>query len=74
MGSQARISNIPALSYIKRISLNLEQSRTQLILEQLKKGYVVKKHSPNTSEPHDKFIYISEDHRFFCWKSLDKND
>jgi hypothetical protein len=32
------------------------------------------KHSPNTSEPHNKFIYISEDHRFLCWKSTDKED
>lgn len=32
------------------------------------------KHSPNTSEPHDKYVYISGDRRFLCWKSLDKDD
>ena len=32
------------------------------------------KHSPNTSEPHSKYVYISSDRKFLCWKSLDKDD
>lgn len=44
------------------------------MLDNLVKGYVVKKHSPSTTVPHDKFMYISPDHRFLCWKSLDKQD
>lgn len=40
------------------------------MLRDLEKGYIVLKHSPNTNEPHNKFIYISADHRFLCWKSF----
>ena len=32
------------------------------------------KHSPNTSEPHNKFVYLSSDAKDLCWKSLDKED
>ena len=35
---------------------------------------MVKKHSASVSEFHSKFIYLSDDHRFLCWKSLEKND
>lgn len=44
------------------------------MLIQLRKGFLVKKHSPNTDIAHDKFIYVSEDHRFLCWKSVNKED
>lgn len=44
------------------------------MLINLSKGYFVKKHSPSTSSYHNKYLYISEDHRFLCWKSIDKND
>ena len=32
------------------------------------------KHSENTSEPHDKFVYLSKDERFLCWKSIDREN
>lgn len=32
------------------------------------------KHSEKIDEPHNKFVYLSEDTRFLCWKSLDKDD
>lgn len=31
------------------------------------------KHSPN-SKPKEKYIYVSGDRRYLCWKSLDKDD
>ena len=44
------------------------------MLEDLKKGYLVMKHSPNTKQPHLKFVYLSEDSRFLCWKTPDQDD
>jgi hypothetical protein len=32
------------------------------------------KHSRNTKEPHNKFVYLSADCKNLCWKSLDKDD
>jgi len=32
------------------------------------------KHSQKNIEPHNKFIYISEDSRCLCWKSTEKDD
>lgn len=32
------------------------------------------KHSENHSVPHNKFVYLSEDQKSICWKSLDKED
>ncbi len=46
----------------------------EAMLLELEKGYVAIKHSPNTSEPHAKYVYISSDRKFLCWKSLDKDD
>lgn len=40
----------------------------------MKKGYLFIKHSPNTSEPHPKFIYLSYDNKYLCWKSPEKDD
>lgn len=31
------------------------------------------KHSPN-SKPKEKYVYVSGDRRFLCWKSLEKRD
>jgi hypothetical protein len=44
------------------------------VLNSLTKGYLMLKHSERTQEPHNKFIYLSEDQKFLCWKSLDKKD
>lgn len=44
------------------------------MLDNLVNGYLVIKHSEATKEPHKKYLYISEDRRFLCWKSLDKMD
>lgn len=35
---------------------------------------MVIKHSKGTKQPHRKFLYISEDKKFLCWKSIDKSD
>jgi len=32
------------------------------------------KHSEGTPNPHNKFVYLSEDIKYLCWKSLDKED
>lgn len=42
-------------------------------MESLEKGYLMIKHSPN-SKPKEKYVYVSGDRRFLCWKSLQKND
>ena len=62
------------MSFIKRISLDLDFEKMEKMLTNLEKGYVVLKHSNNTPTAHDKFIYVSPDHRFLCWKSLEKDD
>lgn len=62
------------MSFIKRISLDLDFEKMEAMLLELEKGYVAIKHSPNTSEPHAKYVYISSDRKFLCWKSLDKDD
>lgn len=46
----------------------------ETILLNLKKGYIMTKHSLNTSIPHNKFVYLSEDNKHLCWKSFDKSD
>lgn len=52
----------------------MEYDRVEMMLDNLTRGYMVKKHSPSTLTPHDKFLYISPDRRFLCWKSFDKQD
>jgi hypothetical protein len=32
------------------------------------------KHSEKINDPHDKFVYLSEDERYLCWKSPNKED
>ncbi len=32
------------------------------------------KHSVKNVEPHNKFVYLSEDNRCLCWKSTEKED
>ena len=32
------------------------------------------KHPSGGSMPHSKFVYLSEDHRWLCWKSPQKDD
>lgn len=32
------------------------------------------KHPCGGSIPHSKFVYLSEDHRWLCWKSPQKDD
>lgn len=49
-----------------------ECEEIQEVLANLQKGYLMVKHSLKITQPHDKFIYLSEDHRFLCWKSIDK--
>lgn len=44
------------------------------ILSKLQQGYLMVKHSRNTNEPHNKFVYLSQDNRNLCWKSMDKQD
>ncbi len=39
------------------------------MLESLIKGYVMVKHS-NNSKPKTKYVYVSQDKKFLCWKSL----
>jgi hypothetical protein len=59
--------------FIHRMSIDLHKERTETILESLEKGYLMVKHSPN-SKPKEKYVYISSDRRFLCWKSLEKDD
>ena len=61
-------------NFIQRISLMVEPASFKDELLSLIRGYIVNKHSANTSKPAPKFIYLSEDFRHLCWKSLHKND
>lgn len=59
----------------KRISDQSSEADTiNEVLANLKKGYLMIKHSDNTSSPHDKFVYLSNDDRYLCWKSVNKED
>ena len=42
-------------------------------MKDLKKGYLMTKHS-NKSDSKSKFVYLSMNERFLCWKSVDKKD
>ena len=44
------------------------------MLGNLVNGYLIMKHSQGTKIPHQKYLYISEDRKFLCWKSLEKLD
>ena len=60
--------------FIERISLNVQPVSLKEELSCLIRGYIVNKHSKSTSKPNPKFVYISEDLQYLCWKSLHKND
>ncbi len=65
----------PKSSVVKRRSDESSECESIAeVLNNLRKGYLMIKHSPNTSEPHSKFVYLSEDHKFLCWKSPNYND
>ena len=64
----------PSRSPKRRSDESSESESIAEVLSNLKKGYLVVKHSDKISSPHDKFVYLSEDNRFICWKSLDKED
>lgn len=49
---------------------NTEPETIEEILENLRKGYIMLKHSPKTPEPHSKFVYLSQDNKHLCWKSV----
>jgi hypothetical protein len=57
----------------QRMSSNAQKGQSESYYESLEKGYVMVKHSLN-SKPKEKYIYISSDRRYLCWKSLDKED
>lgn len=44
------------------------------MLANLRRGYLVTKHSVGKGEPRNKFIYLSEDNRSICWKSTERDD
>jgi hypothetical protein len=57
----------------QRMSFSEPKGLRESYYESLQKGYVMVKHSPN-SKPKEKYIYVSGDRRYLCWKSLDKDD
>ncbi len=58
----------------KRISDESSKAEeVEEVINDLKKGYIMTKHSNNTY-PKTKFIYLSMNERFLCWKSVDKQD
>ncbi len=67
--NNAHLSNVSALSYIKHFA-KLQQSRTQKILQQLRKEYLIKKYCAATSQPHNKYLYISRILGFFAERAL----
>jgi hypothetical protein len=40
----------------------------------LRRGYLVIKHSVSSKGANHRFVFTSEDGRYFCWKSLDSED
>lgn len=61
-------------NFIQRISIVEEVAAFEEKYNCLLRGYLVKKHSKSQSKSKHKFLYISEDLKRLCWKSLDKND
>jgi len=43
------------------------------VIANLKKGYIMTKHSEN-SKSKTKFVYLSLNEKYLCWKSVDKQD
>jgi hypothetical protein len=58
----------------RRSDESSESESIHEILTNLKKGYLMKKHNFKNGSPHSKFIYLSQDNRLLCWKSLEKED
>lgn len=56
----------------KRKESILEADNIEQTVASLQKGYLMVKYSRNTIEPHNKFVYLSNDRRDLCWKSLDR--
>ena len=51
-----------------------EPESIEEVLTHMQKGWIMLKHSRNTKKPHNKFVYLSTNHRHLCWKSLEKDD
>lgn len=60
-------------NFIHRISVAVQPAESDHKISFLLKGYLVKKHTKSLPVSH-KFIYISDDLRSLCWKSVEKND
>lgn len=70
-----RLRRSPSNSPSKRKSEESSESESiGEVLSNLKRGYLVVKHSVGNSEPHNKFVYLSEDSRYICWKSMERDD
>lgn len=68
---QTRLSPAP-ISPKRRSEESSESESIQEILTNLRRGYLVTKHSEGSTAPHAKFVYLSEDTRYLCWKSLER--
>lgn len=70
-----RLRRSPSDSPSKRRSEESSESESiGDVLANLRKGYLAVKHSVGKAEPHNKFVYLSEDSRAICWKSTDRED
>jgi hypothetical protein len=70
-----RLKRTPSSSPSKRRSEESSESESiGDVLSNLRRGYLVIKHSVGKAEPHNKFVYLSEDNRCLCWKSTDRED
>lgn len=72
---QLRLGRTASSSPSKRRSEESSESESiGDVLSNLRRGYLVVKHSEGKGEPHNKFVYLSEDNRSLCWKSTDRED
>jgi hypothetical protein len=63
----------PSKSPSKRISDESSEAECiNEVLSNLRRGYLMVKHTVGGEDRKDKFVYLSGDDRFLCWKSVDR--
>ena len=68
------VQPLMVLNLHKKVESQTQAQPIQEVFENLKKGHLVQKHSRNTKQPHTKLVYLSHDHKWLCWKSIDRED
>jgi hypothetical protein len=68
-GSMRTYSSTSSSPTKRRSDESSESESVGEVITHMRKGFLFLKHSPNTRDPHPKFVYLSPDNKLLCWKS-----